>query len=352
MRRAAALSVVLVLAACSDVDRPPIERVSGSIGPSAVASGEGGFEATSPADDGFIDGDGNVIAGGGSASGGGPGTAGTGGTGGTSGTGGAGGSAGTGGSTAGGTGGSTATGGAVVASTPEEASRIEAATQALNAYFDALQAEDFLAARRASADGPQLMAVIRSAVARFNAERDGRSELSYSSRSFEVASHEAERVTFTGSARLESTVSGPAGDPVRESVLFENPVVTLSNGSWHVVDYQYDGHPIEAHPSTARRTVGGVKLRLTGALSYGGTTALVIDLESDRDRAIKVEGVQLRYDNGSSAAPRRSVLISRNPAALYFSFARSTARPVSWTGTVVIDGGTPQETREDVVLSF
>ncbi len=68
--------------------------------------------------------------------------------------------------------------------------------------------------------------------------------------------------------------------------------------------------------------------------------------------AIKAEAVKLRYDNGSSSSPRRSVLISRNPAALYFSFARSTARPVSWTGTVVIDGGTPQETREDVVLSF
>lgn len=303
MRRAVTLvlAAALVLGACSKGERPTLERVSGSIEPSAGdppgESGGAGTEESSAA----------------SAS-----TAPT----------------------------------TTVGAPPDDASRVAATDAALAAYFDALQAEDFAAAEAVSSGGAQLMARVRDVVARYNAEREGVSTLRYAARSFRVGSTDATSVAYVGSARLDSTVSGPAGDPYSESALFENPVVSLADGRWGVSAFLYNGQPLASYPSDASATVGGVELRLQGALTFGTSTGLIIDLVTDRDHGIKVEHAQLTYADGSNGPFTFGALISRKPAALYYLFDAHTARPVRFSATVTIDAGTADETSKDVVLDL
>lgn len=302
MRRTAALAlaVLLTLGACSKPERPTLDRVAGTIEPSAAGDAPAGATdgtdpaATTPPAPGATD----------------PGA------------------------------------------TTGDSTPVPAAADALTAYFDALQAEDFATAQRVSSGSARFMARIRDVVARYNAEREGVTELTYSSRSFSVESSDASRVVHIGSARLDSTVSGPAGDPYSESVLFENPVVSFESGSWQVSDYTYDGQPIEQYPATSSKKVGGVDLRLQGALAFGTSTGLIIDLVTDSDHDIKVDNAHLNYADGTSATPTLAALITRQPAALYFLFERSGSRPVTWTATVTIDAGTSDETTEDVALKF
>lgn len=324
-----------VVGACGSTDRPPIERVSGNIGASdGAASGTG---ATGAADgQGTTGGQGMTgpgIATGSIAAGGSAGTA-----------------AGTGGGD--GSGSSAGSAGSVAGSSGDAADRGQMATAALDAYLDALQAEDFAGAQRASTGGPAFMARVRDVVSRYNKERDGVTTLSYSARSFQVASNEATKVSFTGQARLEATTSGPAGDPQKESALFESPVVSFSNRSWRVGDLRYNGQPLRYFPATSHTSLGGVDLRLPGALSFGTSTGLIVDLVSDGDHSIKIDKAKLHYADGSSASPKLGALISKKPAALYFLFDRSASAPTRWTATVTIDGGTSREARADVVLRF
>ncbi len=302
MRRPLALLVALgvVVSACSGShDRPPLERVTGTIGASGTDGGAGSTDGAGTASTATTQ--------------------------------------------------PAATTSTVAADAP---ARLAAADAALAAYFDALQSEDFAAARRVSRAGAQLMVTIRDAVARYNAERDGVSELSYSARSFTAATNESGRVTYTGRAQLDSTVSGPAGDPHRESARFEDPVVTLVDGAWRVTEFRYDGEPLAHRPATSSRTVGGVQLHLEGALSFGHSTGLVIDLVTDADHDIKVDKARLVYADGTSATPTLGALISKKPAALYFLFERVASPPVRWTATVTIDAGTTTEASADVVLAL
>lgn len=303
MRRTAASALVVLViaaAACSKAERPTLEGVEGTIAPSAEST-----VATTPGADGA-----------------------------------------TGGSTA-----STAPAGQEPG-TASDGSASPEVDEALQTYFDALESQDFAAARRVSAGGAHLMARMREAVARYNAEREGVGELRYSARSFRVGLSDANRVAYVGSARLELTVSGPAGDPYRESALFENPVVTRVDGGWRLTDFSYDGQPIDLHSSTASKRVGPVDLQLAGALAFGPTTGVIIDLVTSSNHAIKVDGAQLTYADGTTGGPTLGALVSTEPAILYFTFERAGAAPVAWTATVTIDEGTPDEVTEVVVLRF
>lgn len=315
-----------VLGACSRTDRPPIERVSGNIGASdgtaSVAGDRGGTVPTG--------GSGRLAAG--------PTT-----TGGVDGS-----EAGA----AGGSGSSASSGTSGTGSSTDTAVRNQAATAALDAYFEALKAEDFAGAQRVSTGGAAFMARVRDLVSRYNKERNGVTTLSYSTRSFQVASSTASKVTFSGQAKLDSTTSGPAGPPQKESTLFENPAVTFSSGAWRVVDYDCNGQPLGYFPATSHETVGGVDLRLPGALAFGRSTGLIIDLVSDGNHSIKVDKATLHYADGSTASPKLAALISAKPAALYFLFDRASTKPTSWTATVTIDGGTSKAATANVVLSF
>jgi hypothetical protein len=318
MRRTALLLVALTLAsaACSQPHRAPLERVTGTIGASpggaaGAASAEGVGEA--------------------------PG-------------------AGIGSSPSSPAGPGESTGvPATTTKTPvatDGPARLAAADVAMTAYFDALKAEDFVAAQNVSAGGARLMTGIRDVVARYNAERDGVSKLTYAVRSFHVASNEPTRVSYAGSARLNSTVSGPAGDPHDESTLFENPTVSLVDGTWRVADYTYDARPLGYYPATSRQDVGGVRISLRGGLSFGTSTGLIVDLSSDADHTIKVEKAQLTYANGTTAAPSLRALITGPPAALYLLFDRIDAKPTAWSATITIDGGTSRQASANVVLKL
>lgn len=306
MRRAVTLVVaaVLVLGACSKGERATLERVSGSIEPSA-----GETPGESPVGETSED-----------------------------------------------TSAATASTAPVTATTIgaplDDAARVAAADAALATYFDALEAEDFATAEGASAGSARFMARVRDVVARYNAERDGVSTLSYSERSFGAGSAAATSVAYVGSARLDSTVSGPAGDPYSESVLFENPVVSFADGRWAVSAFLYNGQPLASYPAESSETVGGVELELQGALTFGTSTGLIIDLVTDSDHGIKVEHAQLTYADGSTAPSTFGALISRRPAALYYLFDAGTSRLVSWSATVTIDAGTTSEISKDVVLEL
>lgn len=302
MRRVAELLVALavVVGACSKPERPSVERVTGTIGASEAGGGgastDGGPDATAP--------------------------------------------------------GATTTTTATSPAPTDEASIAAAADAALNAYFDALKAEDFAAAQSVSSGGASFMAQVRELVTRFNTEREGVATLSYPERSFRVGSVDGGAVAFVGRARLDSTVSGPAGDPHSDSALFENPVVTFEDGTWHVSSYTYDGQPVEHHAANAAEVVGGVELRLRGALSFGSNTGLVVDLVTDADHAIRVDEVTLEHSDGASIPSTFGALISHKPSALYFLFERGAGRPVAWTATVTIDEGTASEVTEKISLRF
>lgn len=316
MRRAFALLVVgtLAIAGCADAKRPPIERVSGTIEPSSASAG--GPIAGTPGAEGA---DGVATSGG----------AGT--------------TAGTEGSEG------TAASSPAPAGSPAQAA---AATAALNEYLDALETQDFKAAQRMSTGGPRFMATVRDVVARYNTERDGVTKLSYSTRSFTVESTEPNRVTFAGTAVLKSTTSGPAGKPRSDSSTFTSPVLAWVDGSWRVTDFDFDGAPLAHFPFSSHSSVGGVDLILAGGLSFGTSTAVVIDLVSDSDRGIKVDDVHITYVDGTTAESTIGALVSKRPAALYFLFDRVDAAPASWSATVTVDEGTGSETTERVVLRF
>ena len=294
------LALVLVVGACSKPERPALERVTGEIGPSGTNVGD---DPTTGSDGAGTSSSSTVPV---------PSDPGTSGD------------------------------------TPSP----PAVADALTRYFDALQAEDFATARRVSTGSARFMAGVRDVVARYNAERDGVTTLKYSARSFRVGFSDATRVAYVGTARLDSTVSGPAGDPHSESALFENPVVSFERGGWFVSDFSYDGEPVDLYPSTASEKVGGVALHLEGALSFANDTGIVIDLVTDASHAIKVENVRLSYADGSTATPTLGALVSTKPAALYYLFARTGATPVAWTATVTIDADTPSQASEAVVLRF
>lgn len=303
MRRPAAVALVvlvIVAAACSKAERPTLERVEGTIPPSAEAT-----VSTALGVDGAAEG-----------------------------------------ST-----GSTAPP-EVGSGTVADGSPSPSVDDAMQRYFDALAAQDFATARRVSGGSAQLMARIRETVARYNAEREGVGELHYSARSFRVGLADENRVAYLGSARLELTVSGPAGEPYTESALFENPVVTRVDGVWRLTDFSNDGQPVDLHSSSASERVGAVDLRLAGGLAFGPTTGVIIDLVTSSNHAIKVDKAQLTYADGTSASPTLGALVSTEPAVLYFTFERSSAGPVTWTGTVTIDEGTADEVTEVVVLRF
>lgn len=234
----------------------------------------------------------------------------------------------------------------------EGSTSVAAANQALTAYLDALVAQDFETAQRMSTGGAQLMTRVRELVSRYNAEREGVSTLRYAARSFTVGSGGTTTVSFVGGARLELSVSGPAGDPYSESVLLEDPVVVLDQGAWRVADYRYEGQPLAHRPGSSSHRVAGVELRLGGAMGFGTTTGVVVDLVTDSDHGIKVDDVQLRYADGNTAPSTFGALIAQQPAALYFLFDRADAEPTAWIGTVTIDQGTTSEVTMDVVLSF
>ncbi|MGQ0830466.1 MAG: hypothetical protein ACT4OV_02200 [Microthrixaceae bacterium] len=302
MRRFAVLLVAVALAstACSKPERPTLDDVAGTIGPSA-SDGSSGSPST------------------------------------------------------------TAAGGASTTSTSPPASSgggneqvppDPAAAEVVDVYFDALLAQDFEAAERASTGGARFMVRVRDLVAHYNAARDGVTELKYLERSFKVASSARDTVAYVGKARLDSRVSGPAGDPYTESELFENPVAAVQAGRWAVAAYLYKGEPLELHPASSRASVGGVELRLAGALGFGTSTGVIVDLVPDGDHSIKVEEARIRYADGSVGASTLGALISEEPAALYYRYDRSASRPVTWEGTVTVDGGTTSAVTKKVSLKF
>ncbi|MFZ6004340.1 MAG: hypothetical protein ACOYXM_10465 [Actinomycetota bacterium] len=302
MRRIAVLLVAIVLTstACSKADRPTLADVAGTIGPSASGGAPGpGDTAT------------NGLASTTSTS---P---------------------------------PVSSGGGTESVPPDPA-----AAEVLDVYFDALLAQDFEAAEQASIGSAQFMVRVRDLVARYNAEREGVTDLKYLERSFEVASSARDNVAYVGKARLDSTVSGPAGEPHTESELFENPVVSSQGGRWLVAAYMYNGEPLEHHPASSRATVGGVELRLAGALAFGTSAGLVVDLVTDSNHGIKVEEARIRYADGGVSASTFGALISSKPAALYYRYERSSSRPVSWEATVTIDEGTASEVTKEVTLDF
>lgn len=132
--------------------------------------------------------------------------------------------------------------------------------------------------------------------------------------------------------------AGPAGDPRSEARTFENPVVAFVEGQWRVADYRFDGDSIIHHPSTSSASVGGIDLRLLGALSLGKSTAIVTDLTSDADHGIRLDNEKITYAGGTTAQPTLGALSSQKPAALYFLFDRVSLPPTSWSSASDLTG--------------
>lgn len=194
------------------------------------------------------------------------------------------------------------------------------------------------------------MARVRGVVASYNAEQGGRSTVVAPERAFRFMTGDASTVAFAGRARMVTSVRGPAADPHEESALFEAPVVVFQAGAWRVSSFRYDGRPIEHRPSSATERVGAVELRLAGALSFGESTGVLLDLVTDGDHAIRIENAQLRY--GDVSAPSTFGALVPSESALYFLYDRRDATPTAWTALVIVDAGTPEQAQREITLRF
>lgn len=233
---------------------------------------------------------------------------------------------------------------------PGEAA-VESPRAVLDGYLDALAAEDFDRAVALSAGGPQLVALVRGIVHAHNEQAGGRTSLEWRRRDLSLAAESAGEARFGGEAHLHSMVSGPAA-PSREATdRFADVVLTITTGGWRVTDLQLDGRPVVDHApadrAAATATVGGVRLRLVGAVAFGNVVGAIVELVADGDHQVAVDAARLRV--GDEEAPAGDTLLAGGqPGWAYTTFARRDDRPTEWRALVSVDGTPAQE----LVLRF
>lgn len=242
--------------------------------------------------------------------------------------------------TGGGTATSAANGPATTATTvaagPAAAASPQAApaTAALNEYLDALAAERYGDAMRVSTDGPRMLAFVRSLLKGFNDTQGARSTLTYTARSFTVATAAADRVAFSGRAVLQTTTQAGERSGTSSAELTD-PAVRFGT-TWRVAELTLDRRPVTYHPSgrEVRHPKAPLTLRIVGALNSGTSTAVVVELRPDSPAEIQIDEDALKYSTGA----RNSTVRLLSGSFAYFSYKRQDDRPTEWRAVVTVDG--------------
>lgn len=220
--------------------------------------------------------------------------------------------------------------GAAAAASPQAAP----ATAALNEYLDALAAERYGDAMRVSTDGPRMLAFVRSLLKAFNETQGGRSTLTYTARSFTVATAAADRVAFSGRAALQTTTQAGERSGTSSAELTD-PAVRFGT-TWRVGELTLDRRPVTYHPSgrEVRHPKAPLTLRIVGALNSGTSTAVVVELRPDSPAEVHIDEDALKYSTGA----RNSTVRLLSGSFAYFSYKRQDDRPTEWRAVVTVDG--------------
>lgn len=220
-----------------------------------------------------------------------------------------------------------------------DAPGVEGAQAALDSYLDAIAANDYATALAVSSDALRSLTIVRSIVHTGNAERGGTTRSTYERRSFDVGPATAEEVRFDGQATLTSTVSGPSGPSVATTDTFSSVAVRRGPDGWRVADATYNGAPLRSFPAAAgaSTTSGPVRVTLTGAVAFGSSLAVVVQLVADGDHTVEVGSDALRIDDEEAPSTARLV-VGGQPGYAYLTYPRRDEQPTEWHATVTVDG--------------
>lgn len=208
-----------------------------------------------------------------------------------------------------------------------------AAQTALDAFLDGLQAEDYQGAIRASADGPRLLAFVRSLLKALNQQAGATSTFTYAERRYTPAAVTAERVVLTGKAVLRQTTVTKTGERQSTEVDLGEAAVVLRSGRWYVAELVWEGKPVEFTPSSAEAELSqGVKARLAGVVRFGSTAAVVVGFQTDKNLAVRIEKDRLRGGGYDNASTFRALV---NGYGL-FNYVRKGGVPRTWTAEIAV----------------
>lgn len=214
---------------------------------------------------------------------------------------------------------------------------VAGARAGLDRYLDAIAANDYPAALASSQDALRALTVVRSIVHAGNTDRGGTTSSSYDERGFEVARATAEQVVFSGRAALTSVVSGPSGPAVSTTDTFEEVHMRLGPEGWRAATAIYNAAPLTSFPASSSAQVGSVRVTLMGAIAFGSSLAVVVQLVADGEQAVDVRDDALRILD--EEAPSTSTLVvAGQPGYIYLTYPRRDEQPTEWRATIDVDG--------------
>ncbi|MGQ0431080.1 MAG: hypothetical protein ACT452_01585 [Microthrixaceae bacterium] len=227
--------------------------------------------------------------------------------------------------------------GVTTTSLPGEVASDPAARAAVDRYLDGIGTNDFPTALGASRDGLQSLALVRSIVHTGNAQRGGTTTSRFEERSLHAVSATADEVRFAGQVTLTSTVSGASGPPQSSTDRFTDIVARRDASGWRAADATYNAAPVISVPASAAADAGPVRVTLTGAVAFGASLAVVVQLVSSGEHAVEVIAEALRIDD-EQATSTSSIVVGGQPGFIYLSYPRRDERPSAWSATLLVDG--------------
>lgn len=227
--------------------------------------------------------------------------------------------------------------GVTTASLPDEVAADPAAQAAVDRYLDAIVGNDFPTALGASRDGLQSLALVRSIVYTGNAERGGATTSRFEERSLRPVSATVDEVRFAGEVRLTSTVSGSSGPSQSTTDHFTDIVARRDATGWRAADATYNSAPVVSFPAASTADAGPVRVTLAGAVAFGTSVAVIIQLVSSGEHTVEVQADALRVDD-EQAASTSAIVVGGQPGFIYLSYPRRDERPSAWSATLLVDG--------------
>lgn len=227
--------------------------------------------------------------------------------------------------------------GVTTTSRPDEVASDPAARAAVDHYLDAIGGNDFPAALDASRDGLQSLALVRSIVHTANSERGGSTTSQFEERSLWAVGATADEVRFAGQVTLTSTVSGASGPPQSTTDRFTDIVARRDGRGWKAADATYNAAPVVSFPAASNADAGPVRVTLVGAVAFGTSVAVIVQLVSSGEHAVEVRADTLRIDD-EQASSTSSIVVGGQPGFLYLSYPRRDERPSAWSATLLVDG--------------
>ncbi len=124
------------------------------------------------------------------------------------------------------------------------------------------------------------------------------------------------QVTFAGELETQETITGPGGKQIRRHK-FAGPVRVLRQArAWKVSDLTYNDAALVYYPQGREQTVSGVSLNVSGVLSWGHRTTVLVDLRAE-DPNVLVDIQRLVLTSESETTRSGKTGFSRDfPAAL------------------------------------